>query len=143
MDADYEYPVYGWTATTTATSYNETLDLFYHRWQTGREREAQGTFLEQSAPYLDTAAEQAQILTGGQRRSTVLADWRRSDAQVAASWDSFWDEESSFCYCPSPDTVCSLESISSAESVTSFSLGGEINGTETPSLNRPGNEGKT
>lgn len=144
MDADYEYPIYGWTATN---HYNETLDLFYHRWQTGQE--AQEIFLEQNPLFLEAEGgqpQQVQVNTG------VVT---RDDAQVAASWNSLWDEEedsnnseqeednNSFCYCLSPEKVCSLESVTSTGgTVVSFSFIGEEGGREFPSTGGHINEGK-
>lgn len=144
MDADYEYPICGWTATN---HYNETLDLFYHRWQTGRE--AQEIFLEQNPLFLEAEGgqpQQIQVITG------IIT---RDDAQVAASWNSLWDEEedsdnteqeednNSFCYCLSPEKVCSLESVTSTGgTVVSFSFIGEEGGREFPSTSGHINEGK-
>ncbi|KAF3404703.1 hypothetical protein DPV78_002515 [Talaromyces pinophilus] len=132
MDADYEYPIYGWTATN---HYNETLDLFYHRWQTGQE--AQEIFLEQNTLVLEAEGGQPQQI---QVNTGIVT---RDDAQVAASWNSLWDEEEdsdnteqedSFYYCLSPEKVCSLESITSTGgTVVSFSFIGEERGREFPS----------
>lgn len=145
MDADYEYPIYSWTATN---HYNETLDLFYHRWQTGRE--AQEIFLEQGLLFLEAE--------GGQPQQQVQVNTgivTRDDAQVAASWNSLWDEEedsddteqeednNSFCYCLSPEKVCSMESVTSTGgTVVSFSFIGEEGGREFPSTGGLNNEGK-
>ncbi|RAO64563.1 uncharacterized protein BHQ10_000575 [Talaromyces amestolkiae] len=142
MDTDYEYPIYGWTATN---HYNETLDLFYHRWQTGRE--AQEIFLEQNPLYLEAESgqpQQVQAVTG-----LITED----DAQVAASWNSLWDEEedsdnteqeednNSFCYCLSPERVCSMESVTSTGgTVVSFSFIGDEGGREFPSTGGQNNE---
>ncbi|EED19805.1 hypothetical protein TSTA_030700 [Talaromyces stipitatus ATCC 10500] len=132
MDTEYEYPIYGWT--TTTTHHNETLDLFYHRWQTGRE--AQEIFLEQNTLFLEAEGGQVQV-TG----FLITPD----DAQVAASWNSLWDEEeedhkseeeedgNSFYYCPSPDKVCSMESSTSiGQIVTGISFQFEDFGRELP-----------
>lgn len=144
MDTDYEYPIHGWTATN---HYNDTLDLFYHRWQTGRE--AQEIFLEQSPFFLEAESgqqQQVQVNTG------IVT---RDDAQVAASWNSLWDEEedtddtereednNSFYYCLSPEKVCSMESVTStAPTVVSFSFIGEDDRREFPSTDRRISEGK-
>jgi hypothetical protein len=141
MDADYEYPIYGWTATN---HYNETLDLFYHRWQTGRE--AQEIFLEQNSLVLEAEGGQPQQI---QVNTGIVT---RDDAQVAASWNSLWDDEEdsdnteqedSFYYCLSPEKVCSLESVTSTGgTVVSFSFIGEEGGREFPSTGGHINEGK-
>lgn len=144
MDADYEYPIYGWTATN---HYDETLDLFYHRWQAGRE--AQEIFLEQNPLYLEAESGQPQQ---GQVVTDLITE---DDAQVAASWNSLWDEEensddteqeednNSFYYCLSPDKVCSMESVTSTgETVVSFSFIGDEGGREFPSTGGQNNEGK-
>lgn len=144
MDTDYEYPIYGWTATN---HHNETLDLFYHRWQTGRE--AQEIFLEQSPLFLEAEGGQPQQV---QVTAGIIA---RDDAQVAASWNSLWDEEEdsddteqeegsgSFYFCLSPEKVCSMESVTSTGgTVVSFSLVGEESGREFPSIGGHINDGK-
>lgn len=143
MDTDYEYPIYGWTATN---HHNEALDLFYHRWQT--RREAQEIFLEQDTPFLEAEGHQPQQV---QVAAGLIT---QDDAQVAASWNSLWDEEEdsddieqeegsgSFCYCLSPEKVCSMESITSTGgTVVSFSFVSE-NGRESPSTGAHINEGK-
>ncbi|KAE8556942.1 hypothetical protein EYB25_001648 [Talaromyces marneffei] len=141
MDTDYEYPIYGWTATN---HHNEALDLFYHRWQT--RREAQEIFLEQDTPFLEAEGHQPQQV---QVAAGLIT---QDDAQVAASWNSLWDEEEdsddieqeegsgSFCYCLSPEKVCSMESITSTGgTVVSFSFVSE-NGRESPSTGAHINE---
>ncbi|OKL60676.1 hypothetical protein UA08_03958 [Talaromyces atroroseus] len=121
MDSNYKVPNHA--CTTAENSHNEALDLFHHRFQAGGQQAQEEVFLGQSTPYLEAACEAIQV-AGVQPHTTLDDIWGWPDAQVMASGVDFWDEEG-FCYCLSPEKVRSLESLSSAQSVASFSFGGE------------------
>ena len=94
--------------------------------------------MEQSMPGMEAAHEAMQVAGDLPHRTSHGL----SGIQVVASWLDFWDEEDGFCYSLGPGRVYSLESFSSAQSMTSFSLDGE-NVTEEVLSQNVESEGKT
>jgi hypothetical protein len=116
MDSDHHISSYGFTP--AEISRIKAMDLLYHRIQTAQA--TQEVILEESTPILEAARETIQV-AGDFPHSMPDSIWGWPDVQVMASWDEFWDEES-FYYCPSPDKACSLQSLSSAESIIGFNF---------------------